>query len=200
MTCIIAFTDGKSSFIAGDKLGSNGFTKSVMVEPKVFEKEFHRVSTNDEGTVRTRETMALGYTTSFRMGQLLSYNLLLPDQDANQSFSQYLVQKVIPLIRHMFKDEWGARDSSQDIGGGQFIILHNHTIYEVQGDFSVLQPKTQITAVGSGTYHAIAAMQALQSVSSDTKKDLLHYVPTIFDIVSTNVTSVSAEHDVLSYK
>ena len=197
MTCIIAHTDGVSSFIAGDKLGSNGFTKTVQTEPKVFEKEF--IKLHDDGLTRTKEVMALGYTTSFRMGQLLNYNLNLPEQDASQTLSQYLVLKVIPIIRQMFKEEWGARDASQDVGGGQFIILHNHTIYEVQEDFSVLQPKTRITAVGSGTYHAIAAMQAYIEVENESKKPLHERIKSIFKIVSDNVTSVSEEFDVLKY-
>ena len=197
MTCIIAHTDGVSSFIAGDKLGSNGFTKTVQTEPKVFEKEF--IKLHDDGLTRTKEVMALGYTTSFRMGQLLNYNLNLPEQDASQTFSQYLVIKVIPIILQMFKEEWGARDASQDVGGGQFIILHNHTIYEVQEDFSVLQPKTRITAVGSGTYHAIAAMQAYIEVENESKKPLHERIKSIFKIVSDNVTSVSEEFDVLKY-
>lgn len=197
MTCIIAHTNGTSSFIAGDKLGSNGFTKAVQTEPKVFEKEF--IKLNEDGLSRTKEVMALGYTTSFRMGQLLNYNLTLPEQVAGETFSQYLVLKVIPIIRQMFKDEWGARDASQDVGGGQFIILHNHTIYEVQEDFSVLQPKTQITAVGSGTYHAIASMSAYIEVQEETNVQLHERVEYIFKIVSDNVTSVSPEFDILKY-
>lgn len=197
MTCIIAHTNGTSSFIAGDKLGSNGFTKSVQAEPKVFEKEF--IKHNEDGLTRTKEVMALGYTTSFRMGQLLNYNLNLPEQVAGETFAQYLVLKVIPIIRQMFKEEWGSRDASQDVGGGQFIILHNHTIYEVQEDFSVLQPKTQITAVGSGTYHAIAAMAAYLEVQDETKVHLHNRVESIFKIVSDNVTSVSSEFDILKY-
>ena len=198
MTCIIAHTNGTSSFIAGDKLGSNGFTKAVQTEPKVFEKEFIKIN-DDAGLTRTKEIMALGYTTSFRMGQLLNYNLTLPEQVEGETFSQYLVLKVIPIIRQMFKDEWGARDASQDVGGGQFIILHNHTIYEVQEDFSVLQPKTQITAVGSGTYHAIASMSAYIEVQEETNVQLHERVKSIFKIVSDNVTSVSPEFDILKY-
>ncbi|EOR9074223.1 hypothetical protein FOI42_RS03815 [Escherichia coli] len=197
MTCIIAYTDGNTSFIAGDKLGSNGFTKAIQTEPKVFEKEFIKI--DESGLNRTKEVMAMGYTSSFRMGQLLTYKLDLPEQQSNQTFSQYLVLEVIPRIRTLFKEEWGARDTTQDVGGGQFIILHNHTIYEVQEDFSVLQPKTQITSVGSGTYHAIAAMQAYIEVQKETGVKMVDRTDSIFKIVSDNVTSVSAEYDLLSY-
>lgn len=194
MTCIIAYTDGTKSFIAGDKLGSNGFTKSVMVEPKIFEKKFIKV--HEDGVQRNEETLAIGGTTSFRMLQLLDHKLVLPEQIKGTTTVQYLVQLAIPAIRALFKEEWGSRDNGQEVGGGQFIILHNHVIYEVQGDFSVLQPKTSITSVGSGTYHAIASMQAFQIANS---KELVEHVADIFKIVSDNVTSVSAEYDIFSY-
>ncbi|EHU8781235.1 hypothetical protein N0S44_000473 [Escherichia coli] len=198
MTCIIAHTDGVTSFIAGDKMGSDGFTKSIQTEPKVFEKEFVKIS-GDDGLTRTKDVMTIGFTTSFRMGQLLTYNLNLPDQNSNETFLQYLVLKVIPLIRQMFKDEWGARDTTQDVGGGQFIILHNHTIYEIQEDFSVLQSKSRVASVGSGTYHAIAAMQAYIDLEKETNVQLHERIKSIFKIVSDNVSSVSEEFDVLKY-
>ena len=197
MTCIIAYTNGKSSFIAGDKLGSNGFTKSVMVEPKIFEKKFIKVDNN--GINRTEETLSMGGTTSFRMLQLLDHKLVLPEQAKETTTIQYLVHQVIPAIRALFKEEWGSRDNTQEVGGGQFIILHNHVIYEVQEDFSVLQPKTSITSVGSGTYHAIAAMQAFLISEKKSGISLVENVGDIFKIVSDNVTSVSSEYDIFTY-
>jgi|AGFT01.1.fsa_nt_gi hypothetical protein len=197
MTCIIAYTNGESSFIAGDKLGSNGFTKSVMVEPKIFEKKFIKVL--EDGVQREEHTLALGGTTSFRMLQLLDHKLELPVQEKGTTVTQYLVHQVIPEIRKLFKDEWGSRDNTQDVGGGQFIILHDHVIYEVQEDFSVLQPKTQITSVGSGTYHAIAAMQAFHIANKEGNLGMVDRVTDIFKIVSTNVTSVSSEYDIFTY-
>lgn len=194
MTCIIAATNGTTSFIAGDKLGSNGFTKTVMNEPKVFEKSFVRAV--DEFS-KTKEVMAFGGTTSFRMLQLLDHSLKLPDMQKDVSVIQYLITSVVPAIRTLFKDEWGSKDNSQDVGGGNFIILHNHMIYEIQNDFSVLQPSTNITAVGSGTYHAIAAMQAFQI--AEPNNNLSDRAEDIFKIVSKNVTSVSAEFDILKY-
>lgn len=197
MTCIIAYTNGESSFIAGDKLGSNGFTKSVMVEPKIFEKKFIKVLEN--GINQEEQCIAIGGTTSFRMLQILDHKLKLPLQPKDTTFIQYLVSHVIPEIRKIFKEEWGSRDNSQEVGGGQFILLHDHIIYEVQEDFSVLQPKTNITSVGSGTYHAIGSMQAFLIASASTGTDFVDNVSDIFKIISDNVTSVSAEYDIFVY-
>lgn len=194
MTCIIAYTNGTNSFIAGDKLGSNGFTHGVVVEPKIFEKKFKKVSEN--GLNKTEETLSMGYTTSFRMGQLLTYNLELPEQKSNQNFMQYLVLEVVPLLRKLYKDEWGSKDTQQDIGGGNFLILHNHEIYEVQPDFSVLQPKSHIASVGCGTYHAMASMQAFIIAEKVLKPERC---TDIFKIVSDSVSGVSSEYDILTY-
>lgn len=197
MTCIIAHTTGTSSFIAGDKLGSNGFTKAVMVEPKIFEKTFIKVL--EGGVQREEQRIAIGGTTSFRMLQLLDHNLELPVQEAGTTMIQYLVRQVIPAIRKLFKEEWGSKDNTQEIGGGSFIMLHNHVIYEVQEDFAVLQTTANITAVGSGTYHAISSMNAFCIAGKKHKFDLVDCVSDVFSIVNQNVTSVSAEYDLFKY-
>lgn len=200
MTCIIAHATRTSSFIAADKLGSNNFTKAIQSEPKIFEKEFDsRVL--EEGFIPTihKDTMTIGYTTSFRMGQLLKHCLVLPEKQPTQSFKEYLVQSVVPAIRTLFREEWGSRADNQDVGGGQFIILHKHKIYEIHEDFCVLEPKNNISAVGSGAYHAIAAMAAYLTVETETEVPLVDRIGSIFDIVSDHVVSVSFEHDILKY-
>lgn len=58
MTCITAMVKGDHVWMAGDLMGSNGFTKKIYPDSKVF--------VNGE--------FIIGYTSSFRMGQLLQYN------------------------------------------------------------------------------------------------------------------------------
>ena len=57
MTCIVGVVDKGIVHMAGDKLGSNGFTKGISVRPKVFHNG----------------DFLVGYTTSFYMGQLLEF-------------------------------------------------------------------------------------------------------------------------------
>lgn len=192
MTCIIAYSNGNQSFLAGDKLGSDGYTKGVNLEPKIYEKTFMKVS--DDGLTKTKSVLAIGGTTSFRMLQLLDHSLVLPEMKSDVTFLKYLVTQVIPAIRELFKDSWGAIDTKQSIAGGQFLVLHEHEIYEVQGDFSVLRSERNFAAVGSGTNHAMAAMAAFE-----ISDDVYERISEIFKITSDMTTGVSAVYDVISY-
>lgn len=196
MTCCIAYTNGKSSFMAADKLGSDGYTKLNTTAPKVFQKKFTTTNSTETSTTSTHDIVTISGTTSFRMLQLLQYNLTLPERKGEQDFIEYLITKVVPEIRKLFKEEWGYKDNTQDVGGGSFIILYDHKIYEVQPDFSVIQPETNIVAVGSGKYHAEAVMDAFLVAN----KRLDTVIGSIFEIVNKHVVSVSAEFDSFIYK
>ena len=63
MTCIIGFTDKEHgvSWIGGDSLGSNGYTKSSELSAKVFRNELFK-------------NVHIGGTTTFRHLDLLRYS------------------------------------------------------------------------------------------------------------------------------
>lgn len=63
MTCIIGFTDKEHgvSWIGGDSLGSNGYTKSSELSAKVFRNELFK-------------NVLIGGTTTFRHLDLLRYS------------------------------------------------------------------------------------------------------------------------------
>ena len=63
MTCIIGFVNKKNnvSWIGGDSLGSNGYTKSVESPSKTFRND-------------TFKNVLIGGTTSFRHLDLLKYS------------------------------------------------------------------------------------------------------------------------------
>lgn len=69
MTCIIGFTDKEHgvSWIGGDSLGSNGYTKSSELSAKVFRNELFK-------------NVLIGGTTTFRHLDLLRYSEDLFDE------------------------------------------------------------------------------------------------------------------------
>lgn len=193
MTCIIVYTTGKESFICGDKMASDDNTKFNVTAPKIFEKKFITETENTK-TEGVEEVLTIGCTTSFRMTQLLEYNLKLPVNDCT-NFAEYLITKVIPEIRKLFKDEWGSKSDYQDVGGGDFIILINHRIFHVYDDFAVLESTDNVAACGSGAYHATGAMKAMDLCGID----LFDNVDKIYQIVHDCVCTVSSEYDILKY-
>lgn len=191
MTCIIAYTNGKESFIAGDKIAVDllSYEKYLETKPKIFKKPF---KSTREGIIKD-ECLAIGGTTSFRMLQLLEYELILP-QNERTEFETYLIKDCIPEIRRLFKEDWDAYGEGQDTAGGSFIILHNHKIYSVQPEFSVMHPSTNYYAIGCGDSLAKGAMGALEATNG-----VMNNIDTIFEIISNNCTSVSKEYDIIRF-
>jgi ATP-dependent protease HslVU (ClpYQ) peptidase subunit len=181
MTCIVSFFDNNKIVLAGDKCGSNGFTRSLVKEPKVFFiKDF-----------------MIGYTSSFRMGQILKYLWNPPERTVSQTTEKYLYSIVADSIRKTFKDHGFVAKSSMDEEiFGDFVICYDNRIFVMYSDLSILEHDQDIVCVGSGEYHAKVAIQILKEYESDFKIIL----DRAFKIVSTNVASVSPEFDYIVSK
>lgn len=145
MTCIAAMVDGSGrGHIACDSLGSNHHTKSVYRTPKIFR----------------REEFLIGFTGSYRMGQILQYNLDLPPRKVNQSDEDYLHADFIGAVRGAFSDN-GFGDS------GEFLLVYHGRIYTHQSDHSLLESIDPFETSGSGEDYARAALHTTTALSPD---------------------------------
>lgn len=172
MTCIIGMVKDDHIFMAGDLLGSNGFTKKSYPDSKVF----------------VNGDFIIGYTSSFRMGQLLQYNWVQPPRLEKLTNREYLQVDVIESMKECFVAcGYGAKDKEGD-SGGNFLIGYKGGLYEMQHDFSLLKSEDFI-AVGSGCYHAEAAMSIL--VDSGLPPDMI--LAKSISVAARFTTSVSEE-------
>lgn len=111
MTCIIGFTDRKNnvSWIGGDSLGSNGYTKATEMPSKVFRNEVFK-------------DVLIGGTTTFRHLDLLKYSGTLFDEvDWYKKIDidhKYMVTKFIPKVIELFKN--GVVGETETRRGGNF--------------------------------------------------------------------------------
>lgn len=172
MTCIAAMVYGNEVFMAGDLMGSNGFTKKTYTDSKVFKNG----------------DFVIGYTSSFRMGQLLQFNWSQPPRVEGLSDREYLQLDVIESMRTMFNTYgYGVKDGLEDIGGN-FLIGYNGSLYEMQPNFSVLK-NDDFAAIGSGQYHAEAVLATLINEDCAPTEVLSKAIET----AARFTTSVSAE-------
>lgn len=152
MTCIVGIRHGKGVVLAGDSVGVDGGGGAQMRrDAKVFSINKH---------------VAIGYTSSFRMGQLLRYNLALPAiVDAiggvrTDDLFSWAVKEFIPACRSTFKEGGYMKENGRE-EGGYFLLAVRDRLFEVQGDFQVAEPDPQYTATGSGEPYALGALHAL---------------------------------------
>ncbi len=147
MTCIIGFVcpKNKKIYIGGDSAGVSGYSIQIRADEKVF---------------RTGPFI-MGFTTSFRMGQLLRYAFKPPEQTETDDM-EFMVKTFIPAVKTAFKDGGFMKSKDGCDAGGSFIVGYKQALYEIDDDFQVGKLADDISAVGCGSEIALGAMYALE--------------------------------------
>lgn len=153
MTCIAAVTDGKTVWIGGDAAGvdASDLTISIRADPKVYVGESNGIH------------WGFGFTSSFRMGQLIRYHLTLPPitkADEDDLFG-YMVTKFIPIIRQLLSEGGVATSENGVETCGSFIFGLMGKIFHIDTDFQVGSASEPFFAVGSGGPFALGALKVL---------------------------------------
>ena len=150
MTCIVGLVHNGVTYIGGDSLGSNGYSKTVRKDKKVFKLK------------GTKET-ALGYTTSFRMGQLLMYgkDLVNERQTVNH---EYLVTEFIPAIQKLFEDGGYGTTNSGEKSAGCFLLGHKDKLYKIEPDYQVGESFLSYDTCGCGESHALGSLHSTEGL------------------------------------
>ena len=145
MTCIIGYAHDAHVYIGADSMASNGYESRVTALRKVF-----RVG-----------PFLIGYTTSFRMGQILQYHLEVRAQQDGESDERYMVVAFAESVRECLKVRGYSRVDSNNETGGRFVVGYKDRVYEVASDYQVNHYNDGLVAVGAGADFALGAMYAL---------------------------------------
>lgn len=149
MTCIIGYLDQQNDcvWIGGDSVGSNGYTKSIEKQSKVFRNDIFK-------------NVIMGSTSTFRHIDLLKYSTDLFDEiDFYKKTTldhRYMVTKFIPKVITLFKDGLISMDEKRR--GASFIIGAANNLFEIQEDYSVLTPELGFCSVGCGVDVAMGSL------------------------------------------
>lgn len=146
MTCIVGLVHEGTVFIGGDSAGVAGLSLVVRADEKVFRNG----------------DFLMGFTTSFRMGQLLRYKLDPPRRHPDDRVAKYMVVDFIDAVRECLKAGGWASKEKEIEQGGTFLVGYSGHLFTVQGDYQAGQPKDGFAAVGSGEDVALGALFATQ--------------------------------------
>jgi hypothetical protein len=144
VTCIVGLVDGDKVWIGGDSAGVGGYDLTVRADEKVFRNG----------------PMLFGFTTSFRMGQLLRYALTIPDHDPRAPIEKYMATTFVDAVRTCLKDHgWASRkyDSEE---GGQFLVGYRGHLFYIGSDYQIGRSLDGFDAVGCGADVARGALFA----------------------------------------
>lgn len=152
MTCIVALVENGSVYMGGDSAGLDVLTLSVAkrTDAKVF----------------ITGSFIFGFTTSFRMGQLLQYSFVPPKHPPKKSDMAYMVTNFIDSIREVFRTK-GFLTKLNDVEvGGDFLVGYRGKIYEISNDFQVGTLVINYASIGCGSDLARGAMFASDNLLS----------------------------------
>lgn len=142
MTAIAAIKENGKVWMGGDSAGVAGLSLQLRSDPKVFK--------NGE--------FLIGYTSSFRMGQLLRFQFHPPTANEGQDKFEYMIQKFIPEVRSCLKSHGFATVESGQESFGQFIVGWRGSLYFVDSDLQVAEMRTEYFACGCGQELALGSM------------------------------------------
>src|ERR1035441_7355668 len=121
MTCIVGLVTKKGIFVGGDSAGVAGYSLSVRADEKVF----------------INSGFIFGFTSSFRMGQILRFGFTPPRLHGDMDLYEYMVTAFIDAVRNRFTQAgWLGKKDNQDFGGS-FLVGHKNRLFCVHGDFQV---------------------------------------------------------------
>ena len=170
MTCIIGLVKDGKVYIGGDSAGVSSNDYHIRKDKKVFQKD----------------NMVFGFTSSFRMGQILQYNFDIPYHDPRKSDFDYLCSTFIDKLIETFKSKGYATIKDNEVWGGTFIVGYNNNVYMVHNDFQVVEVARPFVACGCGKDYALGALEIL--VEKDYEPE--NVIRKALDVVSRHSNAV----------
>lgn len=150
MTCIVGLKDNGKVYLGGDSLGSNTYNKTVRADQKIFIK-------ND---------MIFGFTSSYRMGQILRYSFVPPKRLLEDDDDmKYLVDKFIPTLIHCYDDRGFLTKRENVAIGGTFLLGYKNRLFKIEGDFQVGESDSDFSACGCGEDFALGSLYSTKNMT-----------------------------------
>ncbi len=154
MTCIVGLEHGGAVYMGGDSAAVSGYDVTLDSIPKVF----------------LNGDMIFGFTSSFRMGQLLRYKLVPPPRKRSRDVMHYLVNDFVDAVRACFNESgYMKKINTIEDQGGNFLLGYAGRLYQVHTDFTVIRGNRGFDAVGCATT-AHGAMAATVKMRDPVKR------------------------------
>src|SRR4051812_5973507 len=120
MTCIVALRNSKGVIMGADSCAGRNTQANAAKTPKVL---------------RVGEYL-IGYTSSYRMGQILHYAMGTKKHNEKEDLFWHLVNVLIPEVREAMKAGGFMLFKEGQEVGGEFLLAHGNRIFRVHSDFS----------------------------------------------------------------
>lgn len=153
MTCIVGIEHDEGVLIAGDSAALSGWSKTIRSDMKVF----------------IIGNYVLGFTDSFRMGQLLRYGLSVPGPTylERNDLHHFMCTTFIDAVRQTLKEGGWAKTDADRESGGSFLVGVAGQLFMVGSDYQVGRSICGYDSVGCGDDLAIGSLHTTSQYDID---------------------------------
>jgi hypothetical protein len=152
VTCIAGLIHDGKVYMGGDSAGVAGYGLTVRSDVKVFKNG----------------PFLMGFTTSFRMGDLLRYSFNPPKHHPDVEIRRYMVVDFVNAVRQCLKDGGYASNDKGEESGGTFLVGYKGRLFKIDGDYQVGESLDGYDAVGCG--YQIASGSLFSTHNLDPRK------------------------------
>jgi len=156
MTCIVGLIDEGKVYMGGDSAGVAGLDIVTRKDAKVFKNG----------------PFLIGYTSSFRMGQLLRFKLNPPKRYEDVDIFKFMVVDFIEAVRECLKAGGYARVNNNEEKGGFFLVGYEGRLFEVESDFQIGEVEKGYIACGCGQSFALGSLYQTEGQKNPKKRIL----------------------------
>ena len=149
MTCIASLKSDGKVWIGGDSAGVN--VESLSITARADRKVF--LKTDVVGV-----PYGFGFTSSFRMGQLIQYHLEIPAVPDKMDLHEFLATSFIFALRNCLKDGGWAIVENNKEQAGTFLVATRGRVFMVDSDYQVGESLHDFSAVGCGEDIALGSL------------------------------------------
>ncbi len=157
MTCIVGYTKNEEVYIGGDSAGVAGLNITPRKDAKVFRNG----------------KFIMGYTSSFRMGQLLRFKLKVKAQIQKQTDYEYMCTTFIDAVRKCLIDGGYTTIDKNEEKIGVFLVGYKGKLYAIEGDCQVAESFYNFESVGCGSVYAKGALNILEESKFNTPEKII---------------------------
>lgn len=149
MTCIVGIAEKGSVYLGGDSAGVGRYDLTVRADRKVFRNG----------------DFIMGFTSSFRMGQLLAYSLAPPQRFPERDIHSFMVTDFVDAVRQCLKAGGYAEKRNESESGGTFLVGYAGRLFTIYDDYQVAESVDGFAACGCGDEVALGSLYTTQGAS-----------------------------------
>lgn len=154
MTAVAGLVHQGRVHLGADSAGLAGWALTIRADPKVFRNGPY----------------VLGFTSSFRMGQLLHHAFTPPTPPPARRLDRFMATEFIDAVRECLKAGGYATKNSEAEAGGNFLVGVTGRLFEIGQDYQVGEPADEVAAVGCGFELCLGALYATRQSAAPRRR------------------------------